>query len=695
MNDQTSEIEDLERILIDERAEPIKISYAAIRHITKNFAQVIGDGGFGVVYLMKQGGLRYGMVAVKKLYSWKDFDNKLFLGEVACLKKAKHKNIARFLAYCVNMQCEVKEVEGKLRIVEEQQRLLCFEYVPNGSLKYYLEGKPHGYEWDVRYQIITGIFQGLQHLHQKRIYHLDLKPSNVLLGAHMEPKITDFGVSRCIDDGEQSVMVTKNIFGTLGYLAPELIDKQQISAKADIFSLGIIMINILTGRSGGNIENWQENIDADCSQKKICIELAQICIDSNPHNRPTIDEIIQKLNETETMILKGPTVIREPRNDPESSLYQVVQRFQALSMQTLRENSRIDDIYLELNVLECILEGSKKPSHLSYRLLQFITENFSSERKVDTNLCTEMYKGILRSVAVQKLFTGDADDGKFHQEVNKMMMMAQHQNIVRFLGYSSYREERQFEKEGTTIVADKCERLLCFEYLSKGRLDKYISDTSCGLEWEVRYQIIKGVCEGLRYIHAKVLLHLDLKPANILLDDNMIPKITRTPYEVFLDTKSYLDGSVGYLAPEFFCGNISFKTDIYSLGVIITEILTGQKESSPTDYVSTFHVTCQDEDNRHCVLEHIYKPFLILAYTLYPVLISVDHQFPETYLLLWYQRPRFRACTRWLLAVQPPSARLFPCCTPMPGTLPSTHKFGEVSQVTDASSAAHQADAIS
>lgn len=68
--------------------------------------------------------------------------------------------------------------------------------------------------------------------------------------------------------------------------------------------------------------------------------------------------------------------------------------------------------------------------------------------------------------------------------------------------------------------------------------------TSCGLEWKVRYQIIKGICEGLRYIHAKVLLHLDLKPANILLDDNMIPKITRTPYEVFLDTKSYLDGSV-------------------------------------------------------------------------------------------------------------------------------------------------------
>ena len=76
---------------------------------------------------------------------------------------------------------------------------------------------------------------------------------------------------------------------------------------------------------------------------------------------------------------------------------------------------------------------------------------------------------------MQRLFTGDTDDGKFHQEVNKMMMLAQHRNIVRFLGYSSYREENKFEEEGTTIVADKCERLLCFEYLSKGRLDNYFS----------------------------------------------------------------------------------------------------------------------------------------------------------------------------------------------------------------------------
>uniref|UniRef100_A0A0A8Y1I8 Protein kinase domain-containing protein n=1 Tax=Arundo donax TaxID=35708 RepID=A0A0A8Y1I8_ARUDO len=583
MRDQTNEIEDLECVFVDATAEPIKISYAAIKQITKNFAQVIGDGGFGVVYL---GGLQNGMVAVKKLDTLKDFDDKLFLEEVKCLKKVKHKNIVRFLGYCVDSQGELMEIEGKLKIVEVQQRLLCFEYVPNGSLHHYLKEKTHGYEWNVCYQIVNGICQGLHHLHKNCIFHLDLKPANVLLGAHMEPKITDFGVSRCIDE-EQSTMVTKNVFGTLGYIAPEFIDKQHISFKSDIFSLGVIMINILTGHSGGVIENWQEIMNVDCPQMKRCIELAQICVDSDPHKRPSMDDIIRTLNETETMIQKDLPIIREPRNDPESSVYQVVQRFQALSIQTLRENSRVDDIYMELNVLECILEGSKKPSNLSYRLLQFITENFSGERRIGTNQCPEIYKGILRSVTVQRLTSRDdhVDDHMFHQDVSGKAM-AQHRNIVRFLGYCSYKEERPIEKDGMTFMAGNCERLLCFEYLSNGSLDNCLSDASCGLEWRARYEIIKGICEGLHYLHGKRFLHLDLKPTNILLDDNMVPKIS-PPFEVLLDMKKRLDGSMGYLAPESGRGIVSVKSDIYSFGVIISEILTGQKGYSPIDNVRT------------------------------------------------------------------------------------------------------------
>ncbi|GJN25587.1 hypothetical protein PR202_gb13433 [Eleusine coracana subsp. coracana] len=196
--------------------------------------------------MLKHEDLQNGMVAVKKVTTWTDFTDKLFLDEITCLKKVRHKNIVRFLGYCADSQGEVLETNGKNVIAEERHRFLCFEYVPNGDLQHYLEEKPpHGYEWNMRYHIIKGICQGLDYLEQKRILHLDLKPANVLLGVHMVPKITDFGLSRHINEN-QSTIPTETIDGTLGYVAPEIIGGQ-ISLKADIYSLGIIIIRLLTG----------------------------------------------------------------------------------------------------------------------------------------------------------------------------------------------------------------------------------------------------------------------------------------------------------------------------------------------------------------------------------------------------------------------------------------------------------------
>ncbi|KAG2576981.1 uncharacterized protein LOC120680081 [Panicum virgatum] len=155
--------------------------------------------------------------------------------------------------------------------------------------------------------MINGICQGLQYLHKEHITHLDLKPENVLLDAHLEPKIADFGISRCFDE-KQSRMFTKNLYGTLGYIAPEFIDKGEISYKSDIFSLGIIMIKLLTGSNKFNIENWHQSIDVDCPQMKKCIEIAQMCVNCDQHSRPTIDQIICELNETETAKEQGSSI---------------------------------------------------------------------------------------------------------------------------------------------------------------------------------------------------------------------------------------------------------------------------------------------------------------------------------------------------------------------------------------------------
>jgi len=246
---------------------------------------------------------------VKKLSILQDLSNNAFVDEIICLKKAHHRNVVRLLGYCADAHGELMEVNGTHVITEEIQRLLCFEYVPNGDLQDYIKDKCRGHEWQMRYQMIKGICHGLHYLHKQRISHLDLKPENVLLDANMEPKITDFGLSRFLAEG-QSVIVTKQVFGTRGSIAPELINSGEISFKSDIYGLGIIITKLLTRDNNYDFKNWHESLEVSCSQEKMCIEIARRCVEYDQHKRPTIHEIICELNEMENSIQQESPVIQ-------------------------------------------------------------------------------------------------------------------------------------------------------------------------------------------------------------------------------------------------------------------------------------------------------------------------------------------------------------------------------------------------
>ncbi|XP_037465926.1 putative disease resistance protein RGA4 isoform X2 [Triticum dicoccoides] len=162
-------------------------------------------------------------------------------------------------------------------------------------------------------------------------------------------------------------------------------------------------------------------------------------------------------------------------------------------------------------------------------------------------------------------------------------MNINHRNVVRFLGFCSNTHHIMMRKEaGETSLVNVRERLLCFEYVSNGSLDRHITDELRGLEWEPRYDIISGICKGLFYLHKeKRIVHMDLKPPNILLDDHMVPKITDfglSRSNEMSHTTGQRFGTLGYVSPEYQKdGKTSFKCDIYSLGVIITELVTGRK----------------------------------------------------------------------------------------------------------------------
>lgn len=242
--------DELEKKLQDSNAAPMVFSLEYLKFITSDFSTklVLGEGGYGVVYKgIPQCGKT---IAVKKLHELRQNDE-TFQNEVSYLMGIKHENVVKLVGYCAESKWELIEHpsgSGKYILAEMPNRLLCFKYVSNQSLDKHISDESSGLEWNTRYGIIKGICSGLHFLHEEcRIVHLDLKPQNILLDATMIPKIADFGLSRLFGE-KKSRTDTVNRAGTHGYMAPEYINQGLISKKADIFSLGVIIMEIITGR---------------------------------------------------------------------------------------------------------------------------------------------------------------------------------------------------------------------------------------------------------------------------------------------------------------------------------------------------------------------------------------------------------------------------------------------------------------
>ncbi|GMQ04223.1 hypothetical protein CsSME_00049714 [Camellia sinensis var. sinensis] len=195
----------------------------------------IGEGGFGPVY---KGQLSSGKdIAVKRLSTSSKQGVDEFKNEVILIAKLQHRNLVRLLGCCIH----------------GEERMLVYEYMPNGSLDSFIFGvekKSKSFTWSTRLDIIVGIARGILYLHQDsrlRIIHRDLKASNVLLDSEMNPKISDFGLARAFGH-DQSSTKTERVVGTYGYMSPEYAIDGLFSMKSDVFSFGVIILEIMSGK---------------------------------------------------------------------------------------------------------------------------------------------------------------------------------------------------------------------------------------------------------------------------------------------------------------------------------------------------------------------------------------------------------------------------------------------------------------
>ncbi|KAH9651185.1 G-type lectin S-receptor-like serine/threonine-protein kinase [Citrus sinensis] len=281
---------------------------ATISNATNNFSinNKLGEGGFGPVY---KGTLVDGQeIAVKRLSKISDQGLKELKNEVILFSKLQHRNLVKLLGCCIH----------------GEEKLLIYEFMPNKSLDYFIFDQTNSklLDWSKRFHIICGTARGLLYLHQDsrlRIIHRDLKASNVLLDHDMNPKISDFGLARTCG-GDKTEGNTNRVVGTYGYMAPEYASDGLFSTKSDVFSFGILLLEIVSGKKNRGFYHsdhslnlighawklWNEGmplqlIDAcyqeSCNRAEVirCVHISLLCVQQHPDDRPSMPSVILML----------------------------------------------------------------------------------------------------------------------------------------------------------------------------------------------------------------------------------------------------------------------------------------------------------------------------------------------------------------------------------------------------------------
>ncbi|KAF0933921.1 hypothetical protein E2562_020049, partial [Oryza meyeriana var. granulata] len=284
---------------------PDVFSSAELKLATDNFSSknILGEGGYGPVYKGKLPDGR--VIAVKQLSQSSHQGKSQFITEVTTISSVQHRNLVQLHGFCI----------------DNNTPLLVYEYLENGSLDRALFGDNSlKLDWAMRFEVILGIARGLTYLHEEsnvRIVHRDIKASNVLLDTDLTPKISDFGLAKLYD--EKQTHVSTRIAGTFGYLAPEYAMRGRLTEKADVFAFGVVVLEIVAGRSNTNnsleeskiyLSEWAWSLyekeqplgivdpslkEYDKDEALSVIRVALLCTQGSPHQRPPMSKVVAML----------------------------------------------------------------------------------------------------------------------------------------------------------------------------------------------------------------------------------------------------------------------------------------------------------------------------------------------------------------------------------------------------------------
>ncbi|GKV36597.1 hypothetical protein SLEP1_g44709 [Rubroshorea leprosula] len=487
---------------------------------------------------------------------------------------------------------------------EDGKEALILEYMSNGTLKQHLSEKSERVLiWIQRLHIALDVARGLEYLHGRKppIVHRDLKPDNILLNKNMEAKIADFGLSRAFATESISHISTEHLAGTAGYKDHDSYNTGHIRKGNDVYSFGIILLELVTGKPAiitrdkdewiplkkwidpfvkkGDIRKIVDprlNGEFNIGVARKVIKIAVSCV-KRINERPDISQILTKLEKCLDIEVGFSRALDDTsRPNILVRLYRNIrQRQKEATMKSMEEQQ-------PLNLGNMRIFTSTE--------VATITSNF--KEVIHDGGFQKVYLGILNDgapVAV-KIWSPSSSSSsnrefyEFRTEVEKLSLL-RHRNVVSAVGY---------------CVGNI--KALIYEFMANGDLRQHLSGKyERILCWNERLQIAIDIAHGLEYLQTgskTFVVHGDLKSSAILLNEKMQGKIAGFELAQFLHEEFEeiigACGTSGYLDPVYFqTGKLNKKTDLYSFGIILLELLTGWPAlefNSSLEYNSPLHI---------------------------------------------------------------------------------------------------------
>ncbi|XP_071729546.1 uncharacterized protein [Rutidosis leptorrhynchoides] len=544
----------------EETLERLKIQLSDIKAATKDFTETyIGEGGYGVVYRTeldvfdkKRHSIQKRTVAIKRdPRKESELGNRGFVAELEIIFRCEHPNIISLLGFCF----------------EDSENILVFEYAANGSLDDYVKkGKLNKLPWARRLKMCLDIAYGLSYLHTSDddktcIIHRDIKSGNILLGENLEVKIADFGLSIFHPKIRPSRTIkTEHCAGTHVYLDPEY-QEGKLKIESDIYSFGVVLFEILSGKLAYDRIYTKENGNgiAPVARQRFKDRKLMEMVDIT---------ILEEAHELSTTIIIGPS------QDSLNEFFKIACKCVA---EAQADRPKMEEVINGLKRAINLQKNRKDTLEISLEDISLGEENLSNT-SFNIEKGYGMYNGQVqyddetKPVIIKRMRKSGLETPGSWREF-EIPFKHKHENVIGLVGY--------FKKMN--------ENFIVYENAINQSLDMHLGNAT--LTWIKRLKIGVDIANGLKFLHGSdegqedvVIIHRDLKSCNILLTGDWKAKVCGFYVSIIYPNNHNIhyaadgiESSPGYCDPSYSKTCIlTKKSDIYSLGVILFELLCGR-----------------------------------------------------------------------------------------------------------------------